>query len=273
MKLEVLMSCMYQENFDIAYRTKINSDLLIINQSDKDDYEEIKVDGYNWRMITTTERGLAKSRNMALKNSTGDICLVCDDDEELTEGYSDIILQAYNELPNAAAIVFNNKRINTDKDDKFYFITKKREAPRYRTYGSTMLSFNKNKISNISFNEHFGSGTGWGGGEDNLFFNDLRKNKLKIYEYPTVIATIDYSNKSQWFKGYNEQYYYNVGAFIEYANYNFVTKWFFRLHTCYKLRKRKELGNLNKIKWMLRGAKGIKNNIKYTEFVLKGRKK
>ena len=80
MKLEILMSAMHQENFDIAYRSKVDSDLLIINQCDKDDYTEIEVNGHIWRMISTTERGLSKSRNMALKNAKGDICLLADDD-------------------------------------------------------------------------------------------------------------------------------------------------------------------------------------------------
>ena len=67
--VEVLMSCMHQDGFDIAYRTKIDSDVLIVNQCDKDAYEEITVNGHTWRMIYTTERGLARSRNMALENS------------------------------------------------------------------------------------------------------------------------------------------------------------------------------------------------------------
>ena len=111
-KVEVLMSVMHQDGFDIAYRTSIDSDLLIINQCDKDDYQEIIVNGHLWRMISTTERGLSKSRNMALKNIKGDICLLCDDDERLVNNYASKIEKAYVELPDAVAIVFNVKRIN-----------------------------------------------------------------------------------------------------------------------------------------------------------------
>lgn len=59
-KVEVLMSVMHQQGFDIAYKTGIKSDLLIINQCDKEEYQEIVVDGHLWRMISTTERGLSK---------------------------------------------------------------------------------------------------------------------------------------------------------------------------------------------------------------------
>ena len=39
-EVEVLMSVMHQASFDIAYKTGIRSDLLIINQCDKEDYQE-----------------------------------------------------------------------------------------------------------------------------------------------------------------------------------------------------------------------------------------
>ena len=81
MKVEVLMSVMNQTDMSIGHQSHVDTDLLIINQCDHDDYEEQIVDGHLWRMISTTERGLAKSRNMAIKNAKGDICVLADDDE------------------------------------------------------------------------------------------------------------------------------------------------------------------------------------------------
>lgn len=98
-KVEVLMSVMHQASFDIAYKTGIRSDLLIINQCDKEDYQELIIDGYLWRMISTTERGLSKSRNMALNHAKGDICLFCDDDETMSQGYVDTISKAFLKYP------------------------------------------------------------------------------------------------------------------------------------------------------------------------------
>jgi len=95
LKLEVLMSAMHQDNFDIENKTKINSDLLIINQCDKDDYVEMTVDGHLWRMISTTERGLSKSRNMALENAKGDIFLCLDSDEILNSKAIEIIINDF----------------------------------------------------------------------------------------------------------------------------------------------------------------------------------
>lgn len=274
MKLEVLMSAMHQENFDIAYRTKINSDLLIINQCDKDDYAEVTVDGHLWRMISTTERGVAKSRQKAIDNARGDICLFCDDDEVLEEKYVEIILKAYEELKKASAIVFNIKRTNYKMKKNYYTITKIKKAPLYRGYSTQMLTIRLEDVkkSGVRMNEQFGSGSPWGGGEETLFEDDLRKAGLLMYEFPALIANIDYSDGSHWFFGYTEQYFYNLGAYIQYRfPHNPIIRLLRQMYTCYKLRREKDLNFIHKMKWMKLGAKGIKTNVTYQEFVEKGK--
>lgn len=269
-KIEVLMSVMHQQGFDIAYKTGIKSDLLIINQCDREEYQEIVVDGYLWRMISTTERGLSKSRNMALYHAKGDVCLFCDDDETMVDGYTEILLNAFAEIPDATGIVFNLNRINYEMKKLYYRITMVRRAPLYRAYGSPMLAIKVESIKelHISFNEMFGSGTPWGGGEDSLFEHDIRKKGMKIYEYPAEIATVDYSNESKWFHGYTKQYFYNLGGYQQYLyRNNFVLKFLWRAYNCYKLRKEKGLTTLQKMYWMYQGGKGIKKNVTYTEFL------
>lgn len=269
-KAEVLMSVMHQQGFDIAYKTGIKSDLLIINQCDKEEYQEIVVDGHLWRMISTTERGLSKSRNMALYHAKGDICLFCDDDETMADGYTEILFNAFTEIPDATGIVFNLNRINYTMKKSYYRIATVRKAPLYRAYGSPMLAIKVESIKelHISFNEKFGSGTPWGGGEDSLFEHDIRKKGMKIYEYPAEIATVDYSNESKWFHGYTKQYFYNLGGYQQclYKN-NFMLKFLWRVYNCYKLRKEKDLTPLQKMYWMYQGGKGMGKNVTYTEFL------
>ncbi len=268
-KVEVLMSAMHQNDFEIAYRSNVQSDLLIINQCDKNDYQEITVNGYVWRMISSTDRGLSKSRNMALENAKGDLCLFADDDEILEDNYVDTILKAYNELKSPAAIVFNIHRINNKMKKNYYKITKIKKAPTYRAYGSPMLSINLALIKDksIVFNEKFGSGTEWGGGEDSLFEYDIIRKGLKMYEYPAYIATIDYGNGSGWFSGYNEKCFYNLGAFVSYRYKNIFLRTARKLFTCYRLRREKNLSVKEKMRWMYLGGKGIKNNVTYKQFL------
>lgn len=276
MRLEVLMSVMYQEDFDIAYKAGIKTDLLIINQCDKDEYQETFVDGHLWRMISTTERGLSKSRNMAIKNSQGDICLFCDDDETMAEGYSEIITNAFKKLCDATGIVFNLNRINYTMKKTYYKITTMRLAPKYRAYGSPMLAVKMNDIKrcNLFFNEKFGSGSLWGGGEDSLFEYELRKKGMKLYEYPAEIATIDYSNESKWFFGYTEQYFYNLGGYYGFLyKSNYILRLLWEIYSCYKLRKEKKISLLKKMYWMYQGGRGIDKNVTYTEFLDKQNRK
>lgn len=271
MKLEVLMSAMHQKDFALAYKAKINSDLLIVNQCDRNDYSEITVNGHKWRMISTTERGLSKSRNKALNNAKGDICLWSDDDETFTEGYAEKIVEAYESLPEATAIAFNVNRINFQMKKTYYHIECARQAPKYRGYQSGMLSFRRKEIvdAGISFDEKFGSGTPWGGGEEILFERDIRDMGYKLYEHPFEIATLDYGGGSQWFKGYNEKYFYNLGAFSYYSAHYRITLMTIVgiIYTCfYKLRKENTLTPFKKVAWMVRGMRGIKKDITYDAY-------
>ena len=226
--------------------------------------------GHLWRMISTKERGLSKSRNMAINNAKGVICLFCDDDEIMEEGYKEIILNAYREVSDATAIVFNLNRINYKMKKTYYQIVKKRIAPWYRGYSSQLLTFRLDKINEkkIRLNEKFGSGTPWGGGEEILFEDAIRKAGFKLYEYPQVIATIDYGQGSQWFTGYDEKYFYNLGAFIY---YKFKKNIFLRelrcLFTCYRLKNERTLSLKQKMHWMHAGMVGIRKNITYGVYI------
>ena len=274
-QLEVLMSVMHQSDFSIAYKSKIESDLLIVNQCDMNRYDEIEVDGHRWRMISTTERGLSKSRNLALDNAEGDICLLCDDDETFVPGYAEAILKAYEEIGDAGAVVFNVERINYTMKKSYYKITQIREAPKYRGYSRQMLSFDLEKIraKGIRMSERFGSGTQWGGGEEILFEEDIRRNGMKLYEHPFTIATVDYAGGSAWFQGYDEKYFYNLGAFI---GYQFRRKPLLRelriLLTCYRLRREKKLSTLKKIRWMHVGGRQFKKDVPFAVY-MEGRKR
>lgn len=272
-EFEVLLSCMHQDDFQIAYKTKIDSDLLIINQCDKEGYQEQVVNGYLWRMISTTERGLSRSRNMALSNARGKICLLCDDDEIYCEGYRDIVCTAFLQSTKASLIGFNVHRINVAMKKKYYTITEAKETVSYRSFASPMLALRLEDIisHNIQFDEHFGSGTQWGPGEDSLFQRDARRKGLKLYEHPDYIATQDYSNESKWFHGYTEEYFYQQGAFAEYCKTPRMKRELYAIYSSFiKLRKEKYLSPCQKIIWRHRGEEGWRKNVTYSQYVGNG---
>ena len=114
MKLQVLISCMHQIDTSIIERTNIQTDVIVINQCNYDKREEFNFINKKGEVcqaifISTTERGLSRSRNLALKNATADICLICDDDEVLDDNYNDKIIQNYKNKPDLSIIAFQIK--------------------------------------------------------------------------------------------------------------------------------------------------------------------
>ena len=243
MNLEVLLSCMYQEDMSIALRTRIQSDLLIINQCNKDESVENICDGHRIRMISSTERGLSKSRNMALENACGDICLICDDDERLVDNYSGIILDAFEAHPDADIIAFNFKnpyRTFPLKQKRIGYIGALRLA-------SWQIAFRKKSIidNHIRYDETMGAGVTMGGGEEYKFLLDCLKKGLSIIYLPIYIGSVSQEastwdltkeNAASYFQDRGEAYGKIMGKWLgaayiiyssirKYGYYTQYTKW------------------------------------------------
>ena len=213
MEINVLISCMHEIDTSIIQRSNIQTDVVVVNQCDKnciDEWDFINKQGQKChaKFINTTERGLSRSRNMAIANSWGDICLICDDDEELSDNYNQLILDGYKKFPDAGVLIFAIK----DSHHVFPTEAKKMDFISILRSNSQQITFVRNVINskNIFFDEKMGSGTGNGGGEEIRFMLDCRKKKLKMFYHPNCIATI-LPSKSQWFHGYTDSYFVNLG--------------------------------------------------------------
>lgn len=209
MKVVVLLSCMYEKDFSIISRSNIQTDVVVVNQCDEDNIEEFNFKNNKGQIchakfISTTERGLSKSRNMAIKNAWGDICYICDDDELLTDEFEKIIIEAYKNNPKYDIITFALLRKNYT-----YPLSKKRMGiiEILRT-SSVQITFLRSKIidKQLKFDITMGSGTGNGGGEENKFLMDCKRNGLNLYYIPKVIAKV-MTEDSLWFQGFSEKYF------------------------------------------------------------------
>lgn len=262
--IEVLLSTMNQNNMSFLDKINAKTNILVINQNVKEDYLEIQKNNKTVRVISCPDRGLSKSRNLAIKNSIADICVLCDDDVRYVEGFETIVEEAFSNLPNADLIVFNisqiNSRYSTEKQ-----ITKIHKVPPCKSYGSVRIAFRKESIlkNNIWFNEMFGTGSGmYSMAEDSLFIREARKNHLKIYAYPKKIADVDFSS-STWFKGYDERYFYDIGAFLSaaYPIFKFILMFYYP----FRMKKMTELTSYKIICLIQRGFYGYKKKISYDE--------
>lgn len=206
---------MHQEDAKIIERSNVQSDVVVVNQCDEDSVKEFdfvnkKGNKCHAKFICTTERGLSKSRNMAIRNAWGDVCLICDDDETLEDDCEEKILRAYNENSDAALIAFALIRKDICKS---YPNTKRSLGfKQILKTSSHQVTFARNLMekNNIWFDEKMGSGTGNGGGEENMFMFSVKRKGMKMLYYPDYIATINPSS-SQWFKGYDKRYFENLG--------------------------------------------------------------
>lgn len=214
LNIQVLISCMYQEDTSIIQRTNVKSDVVVVNQCEKKMREEFDFydsDGkkHHAIFISTKERGLSRSRNMAIENSTADICKICDDDEILNDTYVSDILSVYEQFPKLDVILFNFH----GKNDRCFKSQKKISWSQILKSASIQITFRCEKVKNkqIDFDVELGSGTGNGGGEENKFLLDCRKKKLKITTNFKYVTRLNSTGKSLWFDGHNEKYFFNLG--------------------------------------------------------------
>ena len=107
-KTEILLSCMFlSDSKEMIKRSHITSDTVIINQCDEENYKEENICNALLRTFSVTDRGLTKSRNLAISKSQADICIICDDDEIFNDGYEKAVSSAYDALPDADIIIFD----------------------------------------------------------------------------------------------------------------------------------------------------------------------
>ena len=235
MNLEVLISCMNQQDMKIAEQTGVHSSALIVNQCPENkksgdiektvqkktnqtprselytcctDFEiESSADG-RFRMLNTATKGLSKSRNLAIQYATGDICLLCDDDEQLDPSYEETILCAYERMPEADMICFRIANQPSRLKQETQRLTKWTAM----RIASWQITFRRESIlkSGIRFDEDMGAGTGNGGGEEVKFLRDCIKAGLKAYYVPKSIGTVA-QTESTWFKGFDRDFFYKRG--------------------------------------------------------------
>lgn len=243
MKVEVLLSCMFQQDIpSLVQRTNIRTDALVVNQCDiegEESFEFVDDSGKRCRVRTihTTERGLSRSRNMAINNATGDVCLFCDDDIVLDNGYERSIIEAFEKYPNETIIAF---RINYNKK-QYLEQTFKVGIFKAARISSVQIVFNRRKIDkSIHFCEKMGSGSGNGGGEENKFLVDCIRSGYSVRYVPSLILTVKPLSESQWFHGFDKQYWLNRGwsaKMIYGPCLGYLYLWYTLVFRCYRIDK------------------------------------
>jgi len=260
-KLEVLISTMNRKSIDFMRSMNIDSDVVIINQTPEDiKNQTYKINNNAVKFLTDNDKGLSKSRNLAIKNASSDICVIADDDMTFDDDYVEKITDAYKEYPEADIIAFQVKRTgNPERDKKF------RENKSWENFISSMkissveITFKREQIikNNLFFNPHFGAGTDILHGEENIFINEAMKKGLNVLYLPINIAQVNTADSS-WYQGFTEKYIEAMGPKF----YVLSKKLYLPLILQYAIRKRKyykhNFSMFKAIRIMLNGVKEYK---------------
>lgn len=209
MKLDILMSCMNQTDDGLIGKSNITGSAVVINQCDEESFAQYGP----VKMYSTTQRGLTRSRNMAIAKSEADICLLCDDDEVFVADYEANILAAYESLPQADVIIFKMVNRPASFPDKVMEL----KFPKTMHVSSWQISFRRESLlrTGVRFDERMGAGTDNGAEEELKFLADCRKAGLRIFYVPYAIASVA-QMESTWFAGFNEKFFFDRGTTTRY---------------------------------------------------------
>lgn len=143
------------------------------------------------RVLSYHERGLSLSRNRALDNASGDICLLSDDDVLYLPDLSDILSRAFEENPEADIITFQA----TDPDGR-PLKNYPRSATRLNLLSASRVSsieiaFRRSSAikAGLRFDTLFGLGAKYPIGEEYIFVTDALKRGLTVIHLPIPILT------------------------------------------------------------------------------------
>ncbi|MGL5259542.1 MAG: glycosyltransferase [Lachnospiraceae bacterium] len=258
MTMEILISAVNKEVEFLPKEMNLECNAIIVNQSNKNKIDDIFHKDYNIKAYTLKEKGVGLSRNTALQRATADIILFGDDDIVYDDGYCDLILQAFENNPDADVLLFN---MEVEEERKTYFTTKKKQVHwyncgRYPTYSFAMRREKIHK-KNITFSLLFGGGAKYSNGEDSLFLQECLKKGLKIYALPICIGR-EISRPSTWFSGYTEKFFYDRGILYRYLYGMLATLLAIRFLAAHGKKMCNDISRKEAFKLMKKGIKDAK---------------
>ena len=153
------------------------------------------------RMISVQDRGLAKSRNLALDAARGELLVLADDDLRYLPSALATVREAFAAHPDATAITF--QFLNSDTGQPY-----KRYPPRgfrhnLRTIASVSsveIALRRERLGSLRFDPAHGLGARFPSAEEGVFLADLLHAGHKLYYWPAPLCSHpgQTSGHTQW---------------------------------------------------------------------------
>lgn len=260
MSLQVLVATMHQTDCSLLEKMNIQSDAIVVNQCDRNEFEEFNYHGHKIRFLSFAERGVGLNRNNALMRATADIVLFADDDMVYVDNYPSLVIKEFESNPKADVILFGLESLNQDRPLLEISARQKVSRREALKYGCARIAARRERLllRNIWFSHLFGGGAKYSSGEDTIFLQDCIKRGLKIYKSPAKIAYVQQEGSS-WFKGYDDKYYFDKGVLM--ATIMPVFCWVYAFATALKvvIKKSNNVSCLNILKLLFEGIKHQKS--------------
>ncbi len=264
-KFEILCVTMHQKDFSKLEEMNVHADIVYANQCDRTAYEELEFDGHTAKMISTETRGVGKNRNLALIYASADVCLLADDDVRYNDDVEERVLAEFEAHPDADIMIFFFESDDPTRKQPQYAETKRWRSPRH-PWGAIRIAFRLDSVkkANLWCTTLFGGGCTFPSGEDSLWLKAARKAGLRFYVSKETIGKVSYAT-STWFTGYDEKYFYGIGAC--YAAMNSKTTFAKFLYTLLRTRGDGNMTAAEKLKFMKYGKDGYKKMLSFDDYM------
>ncbi|KUJ61883.1 hypothetical protein AR687_09990 [Flavobacteriaceae bacterium CRH] len=225
--IEILISTMNRDSLDFLVPMFPNShffnfQILIVNQIQNE--KKLTSSYSNVRVINSVEKGLSKSRNLALENAIGKILVIADDDIIYKETFITKIINAYHKFPDAGVIIFS--AVNSEGSlIKKYPLNSKNNLNFFDILNASSIEITLNKSiideARIKFDKIFGLGGIFEIGEEAVFLSDLKKkNKQLVFEPDVIVKHEGFTSSDK--KSIVEKYYIQGALFTRIFNRNYI---------------------------------------------------
>lgn len=237
MSVQLLISCVNKDVRQMLQTQRVTGKAVVVNQCDKNGEEHFAVNTAEADIYHRKERGVGRSRNLALSKADQDICLFGDEDIVYADGYEALIEAEFAAHPQADGILFQvevTPERKTYQNDVFGRVSLW-NCGRYPAYS---MAFRREKLqkTGVEFSLLFGGGAAYSNGEDSLFIRQLIKAGMRIYKSPVCIGE-EIPRPSTWFTGYHEKFFFDRGVLYHFLYGAAAPVWGFR----FVFAKRKEM--------------------------------
>ena len=264
-KLQVLVATMHRQDFSVGETMNIRCDAVFANQADREETVNCRNRWGDWKMVTTSTRGVGLNRNLALLAADGDILLLADDDVVYNDDMPQQVTKAFQENPQADVLIFSMDILKNGKvTEKRHLQHKRRRVWDSMRFGTYTMAIRRKALlrGNIAFHQCFGGGCMYSAGEDSVFLKNCFDRGLKVYSHPYVLGTCC-KDTSSWFVGYNEKYFYDKGALM--AHLFPRIPHLMGIYFGVRFKRETDVPAWKRVRLIFRGIQGGKNLKPYTE--------